>query len=265
MTLLAVLAAAAALVAPSPPPHAPPAKPEASDPHIRDLPYAPDRLVRLHGEIGFQILIEFAPDEHIENVSIGDGLAWQVTPNKRADLLFLKPLDPSVLTNMTVVTDQRRYAFELDAVKTRHGRVNDRTYVVHFVYPSAPAAPAKPAPEAPKPPERRNTRYTYSGNRGLIPAEVFDDGRFTYFRWPETAAAPAIFAVSGEGGETLVNANVRDGFVVVDQIAPRFVLRNGALQTAIFNDGWREPDPGPAAPKPHEGRAARRDHDEVQP
>lgn len=252
MIPLAVLAAVVATATtPAPPP--PPAPPDA---HIRNVAYAPDRLVALHGEIGFQILVEFAPDEHIENVSIGDGLAWQVTPNKRADLLFLKPLDPTVLTNMTVVTDQRRYAFELDAVKTRRGRVADRTYVVHFVYPEPPARPVQPPP-ASKPPEHRNARYTYSGSRGLIPAEVFDDGRFTYFRWPETAATPAIFALSGEGGETLVNGNVRQGFVVVEQTAARFVLRNGALQTTIFNDGWREPDPGPAAPKPHSNHDAR--------
>ena len=30
--------------------------------------------------------------ERIENVAIGDSLGWQVTPNRKANLLFLKPM-----------------------------------------------------------------------------------------------------------------------------------------------------------------------------
>ncbi len=37
-------------------------------------------------------MIEFGHGERIENVAVGDSSAWQVTPNKRANLLFLKPL-----------------------------------------------------------------------------------------------------------------------------------------------------------------------------
>jgi type IV secretion system protein VirB9 len=72
-------------------------------------------------------MIEFGPDERIENVAIGDALAWQVTPNRGANLLFVKPVELAVATNMTVVTDRRRYAFELSASRAprapvpRHG------------------------------------------------------------------------------------------------------------------------------------------------
>ncbi|MDR3508366.1 MAG: TrbG/VirB9 family P-type conjugative transfer protein [Caulobacteraceae bacterium] len=247
LSLASLLAAAPALGAQAP-------KPGAVDPRIRALPYDPDQLVMLRGQLGFQMMVEFARDEHIENVSVGDGLAWQITPNKRANLLFLKPLDAGVITNMTVVTDQRRYSFELNAVKA--SRPADRTYVVHFIYPEAATTPVA-APVAPPPPVRANTRYSYLGGRALLPSVVFDDGRFTYFQWPETTPTPALFAIAGKGGETLVNYGVRDGFLVVEQVAPRFILRNGADTTTVINDGWRAPEPGPDAPVPHDASTAR--------
>ena len=57
-------------------------------------------------------MLEFEPGEKIETVSIGDALGWQVTPNRKADVLFVKPVLKST-TNLTVLTDLRRYAFEL--------------------------------------------------------------------------------------------------------------------------------------------------------
>ncbi len=238
-----------------------------SDPHIRTLAYDPDHLVTLQGQLGFQIMIEFAPDEHIENVSIGDALAWQVVPNKRANILFLKPLDANILTNMSVVTDQRRYIFDLDAHggKPAHiGRggigthTSARTYVVRFLYPAVPVE-AVAAPSAPPPPVRSNTRYSYTGARSLLPTLVFDDGQFTYFKWSEQTPTPAIFALAGkgEGGkgeESLVNYGVRQGYTIVEQIAPRFILRNGTETTTLINEGWQEPDPGPDAPLPFDAK-----------
>lgn len=229
------------------------------DPHIRNIAYDPDHLVTLRGQLGFQIMIEFAPDEHIENVSIGDALAWQVVPNKRANILFLKPLDANILTNMSVVTDQRRYIFDLDASRSKaahseHGGA--RTYVVRFLYPAAPVE-ATAAPTAPPPPVRSNTRYSYTGARSLLPTLVFDDGRFTYFKWSEQTPTPAIFALTGKGEESLVNYGVRQGYTIVEQIAPRFILRNGSETTTLINAAWRDPDPGPEAPPPFDAKTAK--------
>ena len=67
------------------------------------------------GKPKVQATIRFAEDESIENVAIGDSNAWQVTPNKRANLLFVKPLLTRVSTNMTVVIDKRTYLFDLVA------------------------------------------------------------------------------------------------------------------------------------------------------
>ena len=87
----------------------------ATDNRIRTQAYSADQIVRILGKAGIQSTIEFAPDERIENVAVGDSSAWQITPNRRASLLFVKPLAARSRTNMTVVTDRRTYMFDLVA------------------------------------------------------------------------------------------------------------------------------------------------------
>ena len=224
------------------------------DPRIRTIAYDPDQVVQLRGWFGFQQMIEFAPDEHIENVSIGDALGWQVTPNKRANLLFLKPIDRSAVTNMTVVTDKHRYAFDL-TVSTEKVRPASMAYVVRFRYPQAGPVqvidiPPAPVAEVAAPPESWNFAYTYTGSKEILPAKVFDDGRSTFFSWPASGSIPGIFAVGVEGGESLVNYAVRGQYLVVDQLAPRFVLRNGKSVTTVVNGAYAAPQAGPGSPTP---------------
>jgi type IV secretion system protein VirB9 len=221
------------------------------DPRIRTVFYDPDDVVQLMGDLGYQMAIEFGDGERIENVAIGNSLGWQVTPNKKATVLFLKPLSGKAATNMTVFTDRRRYVFQLaarDGAPTR-----DMAYVVRFLYPPEPPPPAPPPPPPPPgPPVMKNRAYSYTGSRASLPALVFDDGNFTYFKWPENTSTPALFLVAPDGSESLANYGVRDGYQIVEQLAPRFVLRNGKEVTYVINDGWREPGAGPYAPRPHD-------------
>ena len=114
------------------------------DPRLVKLAYDPDRVVRIEGRAGVQATIAFADDEIIENVAIGDSQKWQVTPNKRATLLFVKPLAASASTNMTVVTSKRTYLFDLVA-----GTRTKPLYVLRFTYPEEEAAEAMRLAEGP--------------------------------------------------------------------------------------------------------------------
>ena len=68
---------------------------------------------------------------------------------------------------------------------------------------------------------------------------LFDDGQATYFAFGPDEDLPAIFAVDPDGGEAVVNSHMRAGYIVVDRLAPGFVLRRGSEVTKVFNDGWR--------------------------
>ncbi len=196
-------------------------RPGPIDPHIQRVFYDADQVTQLTGALGWQIMIEFAPDERIENVSIGDALAWQVTPNKRARLLFLKPLARTANTNMTVVTTQRRYAFAL-ATAPRRATI---PWVVRFDYPRV-VVETIPEP-APPPAPKLSFAYTQAGDPGLLPTKVWDDGRQTYFAFPDGIALPAIFAGGPGKDETLVNVSNRGRVAVVQQLGARFTLRLG--------------------------------------
>jgi type IV secretion system protein VirB9 len=196
-------------------------QPGAASAHIQTVRYDPDQVVQLTGAPGWQMMIEFGPDERLENVSIGDALAWQVTPNKRARHLFLKPLTKSASTNMTVLTDRRRYAFALASAPRRA----TTPWIVRFEYPR----PVEEAIDEPLPPPSPplNFAYTSAGDDALRPARVWDDGRLTYFEFATDVPIPAIFANGPGKDEALVNTSVRGRVTVVQQMAGRFTLRSG--------------------------------------
>ena len=253
LAVLALFSAATAAAVPVPP--------GPVDPRIRTIVYNPREVVTIVGQLGYQMVVSFGTGERIENISVGDSLSWQVTPNKKADLLFLKPVDRQPSTNMTVVTNLRRYNFELIAVASSTRRT--QTYDIHFVYPNEElaAAATTPAPEAPVsdavPPDSWNFAYSYKGSKVTLPARVFDDGHFTYFQWLPSVDTPAVFAVQPDGKEALVNHITRGRYLVVEQVAAQFVLRSGSEVTQVFNDAMRPPEPGAAAPRARDTKAQR--------
>ncbi|MES1971179.1 MAG: TrbG/VirB9 family P-type conjugative transfer protein [Pseudomonadota bacterium] len=208
--LLALLlpAAATAQLRPTPGP---------GDPRIQSVAYDTNQVVQLQVATGFQLTVEFAPDERIENVAIGDSGAWQVTPNKRGDHLFIKAVQQGVTTNLTVVTDARSYSFELLPL---YGPLPDMAYTVRFTYPAPAVATVADAPAAAAP-----GRYKLSGSRAIRPTEIDDDGLKTYIVWPPEKPLPAVFAIDEKGHEMLVDGAMRDGQYVIDSVKPKLLFR----------------------------------------
>ncbi|EJL77858.1 type IV secretory pathway, VirB9 component [Polaromonas sp. CF318] len=220
---------------------------------VRSVAYSPSDIVAIAGLEGFQSLIAFGDDEKIENVAVGDSLAWQVTPNKRANVLFLKPVMRGAVTNMTVVTDKRVYLFDLRTA----ARPNAVLYSLRFSYPAPPApAPAPAVEPAAQPPaaaapnefaERAanlNFAWGRQGSGKLLPAHVFDDGRAVYLDWGKDTPLPAIL-VAGDGGvEGPVNYSMRGGTIVVDGVMRQLVLRAGSDTATLTNLTAPAPAPG---------------------
>lgn len=220
--------------------------PGLADARVRTVRYDPDQVVELTATLGYQLMIEFGPGERIENVAIGDSLGWQITPNHKADLLFLKALDPRSRTNMAVVTNLRRYNFSLSARPSSRSE-RDVIFGLRFDYPApAPAVVVPPPP--PPPPRDVNHAYTFSGSDKGLPSRVFDDGRATYFAFPPDADIPAIFVIDEAGRESVTNVVFRDSFLVIEQLAPQFVLRRGTEATRIVNEGFVLPAAATLAP-----------------
>ena len=128
---------------------APPLEAQAvTDQRVRIVRYVPDQVVRLDATLGYVVTLFFGEDERIENVAIGDSLGWQITPNRRARVLFVKPNERAARTNMTVVTNLRSYNFDLRAVAST--RAQQPVFSLRFDYP-VPAQAVLAPPPAPPP------------------------------------------------------------------------------------------------------------------
>jgi type IV secretion system protein VirB9 len=108
----------------------------AQDSRLVERIYDDSEVVVIDGKLGVQATIGFGTDERIENVAVGDAEQWQIMPNKRADLLFVKPLTADARTNMTVVTDRHTYFFDLVASPRA-----EPIYMLRFTYGARSSVP----------------------------------------------------------------------------------------------------------------------------
>ena len=230
-----------------------PAAKERIDPRIRVIPYNANRIISLRGHLGYQMLIEFEPDERIENVALGDSQSWQVTPNRAATMLFLKPVAAGSATNMTVVTSLRRYAFDLRSEEPSGPTDPNIIYAVRFTYPKPPPPPVSVKsiePSRPPGPTVANANYAIKGADRFEGVRIFDDGRSTYFLFPPDIETPAIFLLNARNDEELVNSRASPPYIVVDHLSPAFMLRSGRLKARVTNGGFRATAAAPKGSTP---------------
>lgn len=227
------------------------ALPAQADERLVQHAYAENEVVRIDGRTGVQATIAFGKNEAIENVAVGNSQTWQITPNKRADLLFVKPLEASARTNMTVVTNRHTYFFDL--VASPKGRP---LYMLRFTYKEEPveAAPGNPGtpqvagldadeqalasgdPAAmPTDPAALNFEWKKLGAAKLLPTRIYDDGNSTYLLWPEKSSVPAILITNEKGDEGPVNYAVRGAMIVIDAVPDNLILRSGKASAELVN------------------------------
>lgn len=104
-----------------------------TDSRIKSYVYNPNEVYLLVLHFGFQSNIEFAKGEKVQTISLGDTYAWKITPLD--NMLFIKPLEKNIRTNMTIITNKRKYQFDLVAKMFEEGEEEDLVYLIRFYYP----------------------------------------------------------------------------------------------------------------------------------
>lgn len=240
-----------------------------SDPRLRDITYDPQAIVTVPVKRGVVTLIVLDADESITEVASGLGgdctkpeAAWCVAVQPGGRNLFVKPKSTaSEPNNLAVVTNQRTHAFRFVVLADHDTKLPVyRLTVTAPTFPAVarlhrdtalaavlPAVPPLPSPQElvaerlQAKPEVRNSSYSLAEGKGsedIVPTLVFDDGRFTYLRFPGNREVPAVFHVLGDGSETLVNARMEDDLLVVDRVSRRLMLRAGSAVVGVFNDAF---------------------------
>ncbi len=231
------------------------------DHRVRTIMYQPDEVFRFVGHYGFQSAIQFSEGERIQTISMGDSTSWMINPV--GSMMFLKPLDRDATTNMTLITNERMYLFELSAREA--GSIDDpqMTFIMRFIYPGQDGTmegngvvrhylDSVPIPDLVNEPDKYNFRYTISGPEEVAPIRIFDDGQFTYFEFRDkNADVPAFFTVNRDNEEALINYRTRGNYIVVERVSQRMTLRHGKQVICVFNEAW---NPAKLPPAPTDQR-----------
>lgn len=243
--------------------------PITTDSRIRTLVYNPNEVYELKFYYNYQSFIEFAEDEEIEMISIGEAFAWRLTPAGKR--LFVRPLEIAAHTNMTIITNRRTYHFDIRSDEFNGKADEDLIYTVRFFYPQAgqplPIPPQLTTPNiAAKPiqnltiktpipgavvneklpglidrnPEQVEINFEYSlagKSDNIVPLKVYDNGSETYFQFAnDNLVIPSISSVDASGNEQALTYIIRDSYVVVPTIARQFTLRLSDSLLCIYNN-----------------------------
>lgn len=218
---------------------------------------------------------------------------WCIRADVGHNQITIKPRKGATQNNLEVSTDKREYSFALHAMpgaeksKTVFFRVVFRypmptPSLAHVRLPSADSAQGESTSDAsiavnrdstantlpvslPTTAKRqelarpavRNVNYLVKAQgqaKSILPTVIFDDGRFTYMKFPKAREVPAVFAMDGSGQEVRVafhsdrllvdphapDAGVESDYLVIRRIARSFALRLGELVAEIINDKFDE-------------------------
>jgi type IV secretion system protein VirB9 len=225
------------------------------DPRVRDVVYNKDNVVGVDASYGVSTMIILGDDEKIETLALGDSIAWKVEPNRRGNIIFIKPVDKDAHSNLNVVTNKRLYSFILRSAFRDPKR---QIFKIRFRYPEDDLDQrllAKAKERAAMPNMRDfnrangNSEYGFKGSTRIKPVLAFDDGVKTWIEFRPETETPAIFIVDKDRNESLVNFRREGNFLVLDKVNFQWTLRHGDEVTCLFNlrlDPDNQPTASPA-------------------
>lgn len=236
---------------------------------IEFVDYREGTIYPLLGVINHPFVIEFTKGETILEVAGGGIAGWDV--QRRTSRLFVRSLPEAKLATMLVVTDAYSYVFDLVPAKQSPQTLAVRRSRFVFNAPAQvdpvvtlPAAVPmivdkpveklveKPVDRATAPIESRaepvkaKTAFNRNYSMQIVkedviihPKEVFDDGVFTWFLFPQSQAIPVLYkSVPGTTEESVVNFHMEGDYLVAHSIAALWNLRLGSSLVGVFNESF---------------------------
>lgn len=194
--------------------------------------------------LGIATTIELDPADPVLDYSAGFPGGWDIV--RRDHLLYIKPKNVDVDTNLLIRTQRRSYIFELQVAASdwrKLDEVRSKGVQYRIVFDYADQVPVEAETSAEEPPEPpieavKPMHYDYelstkTRREWLVPTSVYDDGSFTYIRLPNPGNIPSgnwptVYARNARHEEDfVVNSNVEADTIVVHGIYPFLVLRHG--------------------------------------
>lgn len=243
------------------------------DNRIQYVNYNPGDVVVVRAVAGLGARVVFAPGEAILDVASGFTQGWEFSD--RRNILYIKPKSvvvgqgvPAMApeagkwnTNLMVTTNLRMYDIDLQLLPSNNSGkppASRVAYRVEYRYPADELAAAKALAEKEHAqakldvkPEPRNWNYSMQigdASENIAPTMAYDDGRFTYLKFPNNRDFPSAFLVAADKTESLVNSHIDPAVpdtLVLQRVSKEMVLRLGNAVVGIYNDSF-DPDGVPA-------------------
>ena len=203
-----------------------------------------------------QCVVLLQPGETMVDIHAGDKVRWLVTPGKVAKTargqqssVFLKPTEPNLATNLTILTDRRVYS--LDLVST----AKEYMLKIAFDYPEDVDAEwaeyfrqqqvqktAEVIPQTGLNVASLDFGFRISGDSPTWkPERIYADGQKTYIQFPRGVQKLPVLLALGKGDKKqIVNHRPREDAQtgVMTYIVDR-VLDHGVLITGVGSDETR--------------------------
>ena len=227
------------------------------DSRIHYVEYDTDTVVKIRAKVAHTVTVQLDKGESAEQgvVAMGDAQAWNMAV--KGNNLIFKPTAESPQTNLTVITNKRIYVFDLSLAGCSYNKKGKKvctppTYLLRFTYPDDIAAARAAANrqqarafqmklkyglDGAKTP--LNYNYYGVGEKKIAPAAMWDDGRFTYLRYPNNKDLPTIYKLNPDGSEMLVNTRTDGDTFIIHETAEEFVMRLGDSVLGIKNKGYK--------------------------
>ncbi|MDD9908687.1 MAG: TrbG/VirB9 family P-type conjugative transfer protein [Ahrensia sp.] len=203
-----------------------------ADGRIKQFVYNENTVYRLDMHTNFISTVQFGKGEVVESIQVGDSASWQIIRLKRGDVISIKPLNQDAVTNMTVYTDRRVYSFELRAHRGRAGHRQNHNFRTTFRYPTGVVSEYHSASTSNG---GKNFDYWVAGEAAFSPIEVYDNGKQTFFRFPNDAPLPGIFRVGKAGREYIVNSRTAGRTIIADGVHKNWTVRIGSDAICVSN------------------------------
>lgn len=242
---------------------------------IQTLSTTTENVITLSLTKGLPTVVEVPKNEKIQDIAVG-GLSdwsqdWEIV--KRDNAFFIKPLNKASNTTLILSTNLHHYVFDLHPI-TASQNTEKKSHSIsrlileiiatpstldvalqenqfhqdNLIIQSAQKKLEKIEKKLVKVQEEnyqsrpKNNQYSLEIvklNEDIQPRQVYDDGRFTYFLFPNILAIPAIYRKANpEDQETLINYHFEDDYLVAHATALSWVLRLGQSVVAVYNESY---------------------------
>lgn len=206
--------------------------------------------------VGQPLVVELPNDQQILDVAFSGLDDWrnEFEVSKKSNRLFIKAIDKNSRARTAVITTAD-HSYVLDLAPSRKAVQLSKLIIKNASPVTAEPeifAPAKievkdkiigdgiPQTKATPVLNRNYTMQIVKETVDIRPREAWDDGRFTYMRFPNNIAFPTAYrSVPGTKEEALVSYHVENNDVLVlHGISPLWNLRLGGSVIGVYNDKY---------------------------